>query len=88
MGITQDKLWLNKWREVNYFVDQNKRRPSKHRKEDHAMLNWIKYNRRKYQHGLMKEDRRQKFEELEKKLESVTRINQYAYVNKQQQPQD
>jgi len=39
--MTQDERWLVKFDEVKSFIEENKRNPSKHRIEEHDMLNWI-----------------------------------------------
>lgn len=44
--MTKDELWIAKWREVIDFMEKNHRNPSKHRIEEHRMLNWIKHNRK------------------------------------------
>ena len=44
--MTQDELWLAKWQEVIDFMETYHRNPSKHRIEEHLMLNWIKHNRK------------------------------------------
>ncbi len=43
--MTQDERWNAKWQEVMTFIVTNKRNPSKHRIEEHLMLNFIKHNR-------------------------------------------
>ena len=44
--MTQDEKWLLKYNEVVAFIENNKRNPSKHRIEEHDMLNWLKANRK------------------------------------------
>lgn len=55
--MTQDELWLLKCNEVMAFIETNQRNPSRHRIEDHFMLNWLKQNRKLLNAGKLKEDR-------------------------------
>ena len=41
--MTQDELWLSKYQEIMSFMESNHRNPSKHRLEEHKMLNSIKH---------------------------------------------
>lgn len=45
MMMTQDERWVAKYNEVVEFIETNHRNPSKHRIEEHDMLNWMKANR-------------------------------------------
>ena len=40
--MTQDERWLANWTAVMDFITANHRNPSKHRIEEHLMLNWVK----------------------------------------------
>ena len=51
--------------------------PSKHRIEEHLMLNWIKHNRKLMNAGEMKEERVKLFRELLNIGERYRRKNQY-----------
>ena len=42
------------------FIEKNKRNPSKHRIEEHDMLNWLKANRKALNAGKMKPERVEK----------------------------
>ena len=44
--MTQEEKWQAKFEEVMEFIKMNKRNPSKHRIEEHGMLNWLKANRK------------------------------------------
>lgn len=59
------------------FIKTNKRNPSKHRIEEHLMLNWIKHNRKLFNAGAMKLERVEKFNELLQSIEEYKRKNQY-----------
>ena len=45
--MTQEDRWLTKYKEVVEFIQTNHRNPSKHRVEEHDMLNWVNANRKR-----------------------------------------
>ena len=75
--MTQDERWLEKYNEVVAFIETNKRNPSKHRIEEHLMLNFVKHNRKLLNAGNMKEERVEKFKELLALIEENKRKNQW-----------
>lgn len=75
--MTQDELWLNKYHEVMDFMETNHRNPSKHRLEEHQMLNFIKHNRKLLNAGKMKEGRVEMFEKMLEIGERYKRVNQW-----------
>ena len=75
--MTQDERWLARYYEVKTFIETTHRNPSKHRLEEHDMLNWLKANRKRMNAGEMKEDRLTLFENLLELGEKVKRVNQY-----------
>ena len=75
--MTQDERWLAKYNEVMNFIETNHRNPSRHRIEEHDMLNWMKATRKKMNAGELKEDRIEKFKELLGIAEQYKRKNQY-----------
>ncbi len=75
--MDQDTRWLNKYDEVMTFIETNKRNPSKHRIEEHDMLNWVKANRKALNAGKMKIERVEKFRKLLEMTEQYRRKNQY-----------
>ena len=75
--MTQDEKWLAKYNEVKSFIETNKRNPSKHRIEEHLMLNFIKHNRKLINAGAMKPERVEKFNVLLNLMEEYKRKNQY-----------
>lgn len=77
VGMTQNELWMKKYYEVLDFIGKNRQNPSKHRIEEHQMLNWLKYNRKLMNAGEMKECRVGKFVKLLLKCEEYKRKNQY-----------
>ena len=60
------------------FIATSHRNPSKHRIEEHLMLNFIKHNRKLLNAGKMKADRVEKFNELLGLVEKYRRKNQYV----------
>ena len=75
--MTQDERWQVNYKEVVDFIEANKRNPSKHRIEEHDMLNWLKANRKALNAGKMKADRVEKFRKLLELTEQYRRKNQY-----------
>ena len=75
--MTQDELWQNKYKEVVAFIETNKRNPSKHRIEEHLMLNFVKHNRKLLNKGEMKPERVEAFKRLIELSEKYRRKNQY-----------
>ncbi len=75
--MTQDERWLVRYREVMEFLEENQRNPSKHRIEEHDMLNWLKANRKAMNAGKMKADRVDMFKELLVLIGKYKHVNQY-----------
>ena len=75
--MDQETRWLTKYKEVVDFVEANHRNPSRHRIEEHDMLNWVKANRKRMNAGDLKESRLSMFKELLLLVEENKRKNQY-----------
>ena len=75
--MTQNERWKKRYNEVIDFIETNKRNPSKHRIEEHDMLNWLKANCKALNAGKMKTDRVEKFRKLLEMMEQYRRKNQY-----------
>lgn len=75
--MTQEERWLRQYAEVAEFIETNKRNPSKHRVEEHQMLNWVKYNRKVMNAGKLKAGRMEQFTQLLALMEEQKRKNQY-----------
>ena len=73
----QDERWQKRYEEVVGFIEANKRNPSKHRIEEHDMLNWLKANRKLMNAGKMKPERIKMFNKLLALIEQYKRVNQY-----------
>lgn len=75
--MTQDERWLAKYNEVVAFINTNHRNPSRHRIEEHDMLNWMKATRKKMNAGGLKEERLIKFKVLLEEMKKYKHVNQY-----------
>ena len=76
--MMQDERWLERYNEVKGFIEREHRNPSKHRIEEHLMLNFVKHNRKLQNAGKMKADRVEKFNELLGLVEMYRRKSQYV----------
>ena len=76
--MTQDEKWMIKYQEVVSFIESNHRNPSRHRIEEHNMLNWLKANRKKMNAGTLKYERVEAFGKLLEMEEKYKRVNQYV----------
>ena len=77
MSMTQDEKWILKYNEVVEFINTNHRNPSKHRIEEHNMLNWLKANRKLINAGALKSERVEAFKRLLELVEQYKRVNQF-----------
>ena len=59
--MTQEDRWEKRYKEVVDFIEENHRNPSKHRIEEHNMLNWVKQQRKLVNVGALKPERMEKF---------------------------
>lgn len=75
--MTQDERWQIRYQEVIDFIEKNHRNPSKHRLEEHDMLNWLKANRKKMNAGELNPERVANFNKLLTLMEQYKRKNQY-----------
>ncbi len=75
--MTQNERWLTKYNEVVDFININHRNPSRHRIEEHNILNWLKATRKKMNAGELKEPRLRTFKELLAIAELYKHKNQY-----------
>ena len=76
--MTRGERWLAKYNEVVEFIESNHRNPSRHRIEEHDMLNWIKANRKAMNAGKLKLERMGLFQRLLAACEQYKHINQHA----------
>ena len=75
--MDQETRWLTRYNEVKEFIEREHRNPSKHRIEEHDMLNWMKANRKKMNAGTLKQDRIEQFNKLLALVELNKHVNQY-----------
>ena len=75
--MSHDERWQMKYQAVMDFMETNHRNPSKHRIEEHDMLNWLKHNRKLMNKGELKSERVEKFTKLLELTEQYKRKNQY-----------
>ena len=75
--MTQSDKWMARYNEVKSYIETNHRNPSKHRIEEHDMLNWLKANRKALNAGKMKLERVEKFRKLLEMTNRYRRKNQY-----------
>ena len=75
--MDQETRWLTRYNEVKCFIEKEHRNPSRHRIEEHDMLNWVKSNRKKMNAGELKEPRFSLFLELLELSNRYKPINQW-----------
>ena len=76
--MTQDERWMVRYQEVVDFIEANKRNPSRHRIEEHDMLNWVKQQRKLKNKGELKTERAEMLERLLSLCEEYKRVNQWG----------
>ena len=76
--MTQEERWLTRYHEVKSFIETNHRNPSRHRIEEHDMLNWLKANRKHLNAGSLKPERIEPFKQLLSMMEGYKRVNQWG----------
>lgn len=76
--MDQETRWLTRYNEVVEFIKTNHRNPSRHRIEEHDMLNWLKANRKVMNAGLLKADRVEPFKQLLGLIEKNKHVNQWV----------
>ena len=76
--MDQETRWLTRYNEVKEFIEQNHRNPSRHRIEEHDMLNWLKTNRKHLNAGSLKPERIEPFKQLLVVIEENKHVNQYV----------
>ena len=76
--MTQEERWMKRYNEVISFIETNHRNPSRHRLEEHDMLNWLKASRKKMNAGELKSERVVLFEKLLALVEENKHVNQWV----------
>ena len=75
--MTQDERWQKQYDDVMEFLAKNHRNPSRHRLEEHDMLNWVKQQRKLKNKGELRADRAEMLGRLLSLWEESKRVNQY-----------
>ena len=75
--MTQDERWQRQYDQMMAFMETNHRRPSKHRLEEHDMLNWFKHTKKVMAKGNLSPARAAQFEILMATADKYRRLNQY-----------
>ena len=76
--MKQNESWQMHYDEIMLYMEQYHRCPSKHRLEDHRMLNWIKYNKKLIAKDEFPAERLQRFNLLLETAKKYRRLNQYG----------
>ncbi len=76
-SMTQEERWQQQYEQMIEFMETNHRRPSKHRLEEHDMLNWFKATKKRIAKGELSEERLKKFNVLLEVADKYRRLNQY-----------
>ena len=76
--MTQDEKWMLKYNEVVVFIETNHRNPSRHRLEEHDMLNWVKQQRKLINKGELKAERAEMLGRLLSLCAEYKRVNQWG----------
>jgi len=75
--MTQDEKWMMKYQKVMESIKAHHHNPSRHRIEEHDMLNRVKANRKLLNVGIMELERVKLFEKLQELSEKYKYKNQY-----------
>lgn len=75
--MTQEERWIIRYNEVVEFIETSHRNPSRHRIEEHDMLNWLKQQRKLQNAGKLNPSRVEAFKILIALIEKNKHINQY-----------
>lgn len=75
--MKQDEKWNIQYQEIKDFIETNHRNPSRHRLEEHLLLNWVKQQRKLMNAGTLKPERLEPLKRLLELIEENKRINQY-----------
>ena len=80
--MTHEEIWQVHFQDFAEFMRKHQRRPSKHRLEEHRLLNWFKYAKKQMGKGKLTEEQQNAFKWLLTFADEVRRKNQYAYYGK------
>ena len=74
---SQEERWNKRYQDVMDFMENNHRNPSRHRLEEHDMLNWVKQQRKLKNKGELKAERAEMLEKLLDLCGEYKHVNQY-----------
>lgn len=75
--MTQDERWLARYNDVKFFIESNKRNPSKYAPEERLMVHFLKRYRKMLNAGELAEPSFSMFKELLMLCEEYKHVNQY-----------
>ena len=75
--MTQEERWQQQYEQMMSFMETNHRRPSKHKLEEHDMLNWQKATKKRVAKGELSDGRLKRFNILLEVADKYRRLNQY-----------
>lgn len=78
----KEEHWLKMWKDYLDFLKEHKRRPSKYVGEDRTLVNWLKYNRKIRNKGLLNEERSKLLDVLLAEADKYRRVNQHQYLHR------
>ena len=76
--MTQDERWMAGYNEVMSFMKKEYRKLSKYYPKEKLMFHFIHLNRKLYNMGTMKEERKVLFEKLPALCEEYKRVHLYV----------
>lgn len=76
--MTQEDRWYKRYQEVIAFIVKEHRKPSKYYPEKKLMFHFIHHNKKLYNAGSMKPERKEHFEELLALCEEYKGNNQHV----------
>lgn len=79
--MTREEIWNQHIQQFMDFMENHQRRPSKYVLEEHDMLNWYKYTRKKLASGKLSATQVEQFARLQALADRLQRKNQYAYTH-------
>ena len=82
--MTQEERWYKNYQQVEEFIKTHKYLPSRHRLEEHRMLNWLKATKKRKAAGQLPKNRLLLFDKLMAKAEQYKRLNQYVYSDQRE----
>jgi hypothetical protein len=76
--MAQAERWNKRYQDVMEFLAENHRNSSRHRLEEHDMLNWVKQQRKLKNKGELKAERAEMLERLLSLWKECRRVNQWG----------